>query len=106
MKIKKVTQTIICILMAVLAVSLAACESDNGVDDKVSSDVSTAASTGGSESSAYEDETKPRIENTEPESGPIYYHAAICGAVVTEQDGLFWSSFFVTFQPNFCYRVI
>ena len=87
MKAKKAMKTFICILMVVLAVSLTACESDNSADDKNSSTASTAESTDSSESPVYEEETKPDIESTEPEQKATYYHAALCGAVVTEQDG-------------------
>lgn len=87
MKAKKAIKTFICILMVVLAVSLTACENDNGADDKTSPAVSTTDVTDSSASSVYEEETKPNSENTEPEQEPTYYHAAICGAVVTKQDG-------------------
>lgn len=87
MKAKKAMKTFICILMVVLAVSLTACENDNGADDTTSPAASTADVVSSSASSVYEAETKPESENTEPEQEPIYYHAAICGAVVTKQDG-------------------
>lgn len=87
MKAKKAMKTFICILTVLLAVSLTACESDNGADDKTSPVVSIADSTNSSEAPIYEEEAKPDIESTEPEPEPTYYHAAICGAVVTEQDG-------------------
>lgn len=90
MKAKKAIKTFICILTVVLAVSLTACESDNGADDTTSPAVSTADSTDSSESPVYDEETKPGIESAESEPEepePTYYHAAICGAVVTEQDG-------------------
>lgn len=87
MKAKKAMKTFICILTAVLAVSLTACESDNGADDKTSSTASTEGITDSSTSSVYEEETMPDIENTESEQEPTYYHVALCGAVVTEQDG-------------------
>ena len=87
MKAKKAMKTYICILTVLLAVSLTACESDNGADDKTSPVVSIADSTNSSEAPIYEEEAKPDIESTEPEPEPTYYHAAICGAVVTEQDG-------------------
>lgn len=87
MKAKKAMKTFICILTVLLAVSLTACESDNGADDKTSPVVSIADSTNSSETPIYEEEAKPDIESTEPEPEPTYYHAAICGAVVTEQDG-------------------
>lgn len=87
MKAKKTIKTFICILTVLLAVSLTACESDNGADDTASPVVSIADSTNSSEAPIYEEETKPDIESTEPEQEPTYYHAALCGAVVTEQDG-------------------
>lgn len=87
MKAKKAMKIFICILTAVLAVSLTACENDNGADNKTSSTVSTGSITDSSRSSVYEGETKPDIESTEPEQEPTYYHAALRGAVVTEQDG-------------------
>ena len=87
MKAKKAMKTFICILMVMLAVSLTACENDNGADDTTSTAVSTTDVTDSSASSVYEEETKPDFESTEPEQEPTYYHAALCGAVVTEQDG-------------------
>ena len=87
MKAKKAIKTFICILTVVLAVSLTACENDNDADDTTSPVTDTTDVTDSSTSSIYEQETKPEIENTEPEQEPTYYHAAICGAVVTEQDG-------------------
>lgn len=87
MKAKKAIKTFICILMVVLAVSLTACENDNGADDTTSLTVGTEGITDSSTSSVHMEETKPDIESTEPEQEPTYYHAAICGAVVTEQDG-------------------
>ena len=87
MKAKKAIKTFICILTAVLAVSLTACESDHDADDTTSPTVSTEDITDSSTSFVYDEKTKPDIESTEPEQEPTYYHAAICGAVVTEQDG-------------------
>lgn len=87
MEAKKAMKTLICILMVVLAVSLTACENDNGADDTTLSAASTAGVVSSSASSVYEAEAKPDIESTEPEQEPTYYHAALCGAVVTEQDG-------------------
>lgn len=87
MKAKNAMKAFICILIVVLAVSLTACESDNGADDKTSSTESTEGITDSSTSSVYAEETKPDIESSEPEQEPTYYHAALCGAVVTEQDG-------------------
>lgn len=87
MKAKKAIKTFICILTVLLAVSLTACESDNGADDTTLPAASTAGVVSSSASSVYEAETKPDIESTEPEQEPTYYHAALCGAVVTEQDG-------------------
>lgn len=87
MKAKKAMKTFICILMVVLAVSLTACENDNGADDTTLPAASSAGLMSSSTSSVYEEETKPDIESTEPELEPTYYHVAICGAVVTEQDG-------------------
>lgn len=87
MKAKKAIKTFICILTAVLAVSLTACESDHDADDTTSPTVSTEGITDSSTSSVHMEETKPDIESTEPEQEPTYYHAALCGAVVTEQDG-------------------
>ena len=87
MKAKKAMKTFICILTVVLAVSLTACENDNDADDTTSPVTDTTDVTDSSTSSIYEQETKPEIENTEPEQEPTYYHVAICGAVVTEQDG-------------------
>ena len=87
MKAKKAMKTFICILTVLLAVSLTACESDNGADDKTSPAVGTEGITDSSTSSVHMEETKPDIESTEPEQEPTYYHAALCGAVVTEQDG-------------------
>lgn len=87
MKAKKAMKTFICILMVVLAVSLTACENDNGADDTTLPAASTAGVVSSSASSVYEAEAKSDIESTEPEQEPTYYHAALCGAVVTEQDG-------------------
>ena len=87
MKAKKAMKTFICILTVVLAVSLTACENDNDADDTTSPVTDTADVTDSSTSSIYEQETKPDSENTEPEQEPTYYHTALCGAVVTEQDG-------------------
>ena len=87
MKAKKAMKTFICILTVLLAVSLTACESDNGADDTTSPAVGTEDITDSSTSSVCEKETKLDIENAEPEQEPTYYHAALCGAVVTEQDG-------------------
>lgn len=87
MKAKKAMKTFICILTVLLAVSLTACESDNGADDTTLSAASTAGVVSSSASSVYEAEAKSDIESTEPEQEPTYYHAALCGAVVTEQDG-------------------
>ena len=87
MEAKKAMKTLICILMVVLAVSLTACENDNGADDTTLSAASTAGVVSSSASSVYEAEAKSDIESTEPEQEPTYYHAALCGAVVTEQDG-------------------
>ena len=87
MKAKKTMKTFICILTVALAVSLTACENDNSADDTTLPAASTAGVVSSSASSVYETETKPDIESTEPEPEPTYYHAAICGAVVTEQDG-------------------
>ena len=87
MEAKKAMKTLICILMVVLAVSLTACENDNGADDTTLSAASTAGVVSSSASSVYEAEAKSDIESTEPEPEPTYYHAALCGAVVTEQDG-------------------
>lgn len=87
MKAKKAMKTFICILTVLLAVSLTACESDNGADDTTSPTVGTEGITDSSTSSVHMEETKPDIESTEPEQEPTYYHAALCGAVVTEQDG-------------------
>lgn len=87
MKAKKAIKTFICILMVVLAVSLTACENDNGADDTTSPTVSTEDITDSSTSFVYDEKTKPDIESTEPELEPTYYHAALCGAVVIEQDG-------------------
>ena len=87
MKAKKAMKTFICILTVLLAVSLTACESDNGADDTTSPTVGTEGITDSSTSSVHMEETKPDIESTEPEQESTYYHAALCGAVVTEQDG-------------------
>ena len=87
MKAKKAMKTFICILVVVLAVSLTACKNDNGADDKTSPAASTAGIASSSAPSANEQETLPSSEGTEPEQESSYYHAAICGAVVTEQDG-------------------
>ena len=87
MKAKKAMKIFICILTVLLAVSLTACESDNGADDTTSPAVGTEGITDSSTSSVHMEETKPDIESTEPEQEPTYYHAALCGAVVTEQDG-------------------
>lgn len=87
MEAKKAMKTLICILAVVLAVSLTACKNDNCADDTTSPAVGTEDITDSSTSSVCEKETKPDIENAEPEQEPTYYHAALCGAVVTEQDG-------------------
>lgn len=87
MKAKKAMKTFICILTVVLVVSLTACENDNDADDTTSPVTDTTDVTDSSTSSIYEQQTKPDIESTEPEQEPTYYHAALCGAVVTEQDG-------------------
>lgn len=70
MKAKKTMKTFICILMVVLAVSLTACESDNGADDTTSPAVGTEGITDSSTSSVHMEETKPDIESTEPEPEP------------------------------------
>ena len=87
MKAKKAIKIFICVLTVVLAVSLTACERDNDANDKTSTAANAGNSTNSPEAPVYEEETKPNSENTEPEQEPTYYHAAICGAVVTEQDG-------------------
>lgn len=63
-------KTFICILTVVLAVSLTACESDNGADDTTSPTVGTEGITDSSTSSVHMEETKPDIESTEPEPEP------------------------------------
>lgn len=70
MKAKKAMKTFICILTVLLAVSLTACESDNGADDKISPAVGTEGITDSSTSSVHMEETKPDIESTEPEPEP------------------------------------
>lgn len=109
MKSKRIIKKFICILTAVLFVSLTACENNSPSDGKTT----TAASNSNSmESTAplvteekthsaannYNIDTEPQNEpepepepdpepEPEPEPEPIYYHSAISGAVVTEQDG-------------------
>ena len=89
MKAKKAIKTFICILMVVLAVSLTACENDNGADDTTLPAASTAGVVSSSASSVYEAETKPDSENTEPEQEPTYYHAYVkkCESCGTVQNG-------------------
>lgn len=87
MKSKKTVQTFICILLAVLTVSLTACRNDKDTGGQIPPVTSTAYNRDNPESSVDEEKTHQGIESDEPEQEPIYYHAAICGAVVTEQDG-------------------
>ena len=87
MKAKEGIKLLICILTAVLAVSLTACEKTNGANDTTSPAASTADVADHSSSSSHIGEVTPDTETTEPELEPTYYHAALCGAIVTEQDG-------------------
>ena len=66
----KAMKTFTCILVVVLAVSLTAC--DNGTDDKIPYAAGITDVTNSSVSPAYEEETKPNSENTEPEHEPTY----------------------------------
>lgn len=87
MKAKKAGQTFICVLAVVLIVSLTACENNPSRDNETSFTVSTASDTDDSKFSAYPEETQASSAKTEFEQKSTYYHAAICGVVVTEQDG-------------------
>lgn len=83
----KAKQVIICGLAAALSVSLAACGNDSDRDNSTLSTISTSSNTDASKIPAVSEETQISSQDTEFEQESTYYHAAICGAVVTEQDG-------------------
>lgn len=81
----KTMKILISILMTMLIVSLTACGNDNGTDNKTSPAENPANDR--AEIFEYEGEPQWDVENSESEQESTYYHMAICGAVVIEQDG-------------------
>lgn len=93
MKRKKTVPTILCALVVVLVLALAACENPTDQTDQAPVAANAASDVGDSANALYEEAQQPAGEGEEQnpvpaqEQEPTYYHAAICGAVVTEQDG-------------------
>ena len=70
-----------------MAVSLTACEKDNRSEGKTLFSASTSEEVDSLKPCVNKEKNSANIENSVPEQEPTYYHAAICGAVVVEQDG-------------------
>lgn len=95
MKTKKTVLSMLCAMVIVLILALAACENPTDRTKQSSVAANTVSDAGDSANTFYEETQQPDGEGAEqkPESEPLqeqeptYYHAAICGAVVTEQDG-------------------